>query len=86
MFVISPDLIMINPSITVVSSIATAIIGICCVSIGLTGFFKVKMNMTERILFVVAGILTLKPGYKTDLLGLILIIVVYYLQTRRMKK
>ena len=85
MFVISPDLIMINPGPTVISSIITAIIGICCVSIGLTGFFKAKMNVIERILFIIAGLLTLKPGYKTDLLGLVLIAVVYYLQTKKLK-
>ncbi len=83
MFVISPDLIMINPGPTVISSIITAIIGICCVSIGLTGFFKVKMNVVERVLFIVAGLLTLKPGYKTDLLGLVLIVVVYYIQNKK---
>ena len=85
MFVISPDLIMINPGPTVISSIITAVIGICCVSIGLTGFFKVKMNVVERVLFIVAGLLTLKPGYKTDLLGLVLIVVVYYIQNKKIK-
>ena len=43
------------------------------------------MNVVERVLFIVAGLLTLKPGYKTDLLGLVLIVVVYYIQNKKIK-
>ena len=82
MFVLSPELIMINPGITVIPKIITAIIGITCVSVGLTGYFKTNMNMLERIFLIIAGVLTLEPGFLTDIIGIVIIVVVYIYQSK----
>lgn len=85
MFVLSPELIMINPGITVIPKIITAIIGITCVSVGLTGYFKTNMNMLERIFLIIAGVLTLEPGFLTDIIGIVIIVVVYIYQSKKSK-
>lgn len=86
MFVLSPELIMINPSLAVIREIITAVLGIVCVSIGLTGYFKTNMNMFERILLVLAGVMTLEPGFVTDIIGIVIICSIYFVQTKKVGK
>ena len=48
-------------------------IGIYGVAAGLNGFVKRKLNWFVRILFIVGGLTLIIPGWKTDLVGLILV-------------
>jgi len=82
-FVMEPQLVMINPDWTVVIKIATALIGVVCVAVGLTGFFKAPMNPVERILIVIAGLLSVDPGLTTDAIGVAIIAAVFIFQVKK---
>ncbi|MGB0404993.1 MAG: TRAP transporter permease, partial [Fusobacterium sp.] len=49
-FVISPELILINPNISIVPKLITAVLGMICVAIGLTGYFKRNMNIVHKLI------------------------------------
>ncbi len=85
MFVLSPELLMINPSFAVIPKIITALVGIICVSVGLTGYFKANMNIVEKVLIVLAGVMTLDPRIMTDIVGVAIILGVYIVQTKKAK-
>lgn len=86
MFVISPELILINPTISIIPKLITAVLGISCVAIGLTGYFKSNLNLIERIALFAAGILFLNTSFSTDLMAFAIIAVIYFLQVKGIKK
>ena len=43
------------------------------------------MNMLERIFLIIAGVLTLEPGFLTDIIGIVIIVVVYIYQSKKSK-
>ena len=59
--------------VDVVTICLSAMIGIYGVAAGLNGFVKRKLNWFVRILFIVGGLTLIIPGWKTDLVGLILV-------------
>lgn len=85
MFVISPELILINPDISIIPKLITAVLGIVCVAIGLTGYFKKNMNILERVFIVAAGIMALNTGYLSDGVAIVIIAIIYFLQSKGSK-
>lgn len=84
-FVISPELILINPDISIIPKLITAVLGIVCVAIGLTGYFKKNMNILERVFIVAAGIMALNTGYLSDGVAIVIIAIIYFLQSKGSK-
>jgi TRAP-type uncharacterized transport system fused permease subunit len=85
-FVMEPQLIMINPTIFVIVKIFTALIGVVCVSVALTGYFKTNLNIIERALVLIAGLLTIEQRTWTDVIGIAIIVGVWIYQTIKAKK
>ncbi|MGF6905782.1 TRAP transporter permease [Fusobacterium sp. PH5-44] len=85
-FVLSPELIFINPTWMIVPKVISALLGIVCVAVSLTGFFKVNMTIIERLMLLLAGLLTIHQGYFTDAIGIALLAVVWVLQTKKEKQ
>ncbi len=85
MFVYEPSLLMIGPWPTVLSSCASAIIGVVLFAGGLHGYLLTAANYWQRPMLVVAGLLLIKPGWESDLLGavLALAVIVTQLMARR---
>jgi TRAP-type uncharacterized transport system fused permease subunit len=76
MFVYSPQLLLQNvefPSIII--TLITALIGVFLLATSGEGFLLVRMVFYERILFLIAAFLTIFPGVKTDLAGIVCILV-----------
>ena len=72
-FVFSPSLLLFGSWPEIVWSTITAIFGIVCLSIGIIGWFGNKIAYSVRILFAVAAIALIFPGWQSDTVGFILL-------------
>lgn len=87
MFVMSPELILQDNELTKAAlAIFTAIIGMIALSASLIGYFLDYTNKFERIILLIGGLLMIKPGGMTDIIGIILIIIVTIMQKKHIKK
>lgn len=87
MFVLQPQLLMIDTSLPQVSFILlTAIVGMIGVGAGMIGYWYVKLAWYERLISVIGGLLLLYPGGYTDIIGFSIIIVMLIIQFLRKKK
>lgn len=87
MFVFNPQILMINTTfVEVIPILITSLIGMFGVSAGLDGYVFRKCNFIERILFIVAGLLSIYPEFYTDIIGIGLIVVLIILQLLTRKK
>ena len=85
MFVYSPSLLMIGDWPTIISSCSSAMIGVVLFAGGLHGYLLSATNFWQRPMLVIAGLLLIKPGWESDLVGatLALIVIVTQLMARR---
>ena len=73
-FCFSPALLMIDTNAgEVVRIVITSFIGILGVAAGLEGYLKTKMNVLQRVIFVVSGLMLIFPSWITDIVGIVLI-------------
>ncbi len=61
LFVLSPSLILVGDTLSIVSSIAAVTIGIWFVSVAIAGYFLRPVALPMRLAFAIAGILALLP-------------------------
>jgi len=80
MFVYEPSLLAIGNPLTILTSCVSAVIGIMAFAAGLQGYWLREARIWERFLLVAAAVLLIKPGYVSDLAGLVLLGVVYAAQ------
>lgn len=87
MFIFNPQILMINTTfVEVIPILITSLIGMFGVSAGLEGYVFRKCNFIERILFIVAGLLSIYPEFYTDIIGIGLIAALIILQIITRKK
>lgn len=80
-FVLAPELLMINATAFTISySALTAIIGMWGVSMSMIGFCQNLLNLPQRLAFLVGGICMIIPGTLTDGIGIALIIATFFWQ------
>ena len=72
-FVLNPVLIMRGALGEIILGTITAVIGVCALAIMLQGYFLQLTKKLERVCFGLGGLLLLKPGLTTDLIGGILV-------------
>ena len=86
-FVLSPVLLMVDATpLAIVSVTLTALLGMIAISSALCGFLADHCRPYERLLLIIAGLLMIKPGGITDLVGLVLFVVILVMQYRRAKE
>ncbi|WP_300754235.1 TRAP transporter permease [uncultured Brachyspira sp.] len=86
MFIFNPDILMINTTIAdIIPILITSLIGMFGVSAGLEGYVFRKCKPYERILFIIAGLLSIYPEFYTDIIGIgvIAILVIIQIITKR---
>lgn len=84
MFVLSPTLLMINATAGgLVVTVATAIIGMVALSASLIGYLAAPLKFLTRGLLFGGGLLMIKPGFFTDVAGIIIFAVVLIMQMRK---
>jgi TRAP transporter 4TM/12TM fusion protein len=78
---LNPAMLLIDATpLEVIQIVITALIGIFGVSAGLSGFLIRPMNPLIRILSIIGGLTLLVPGVLTDVIGLVMIAVVFVIQ------
>lgn len=83
-FVLAPVLLMIDATAgTLIMALVTAIVGMTGISASLIGFFVTKPTKLERIVLLIGGLLMLKPGMLTDIIGFLMLAIVFFVQRRR---
>jgi TRAP transporter 4TM/12TM fusion protein len=83
MFVYSPELLMIGSWPDVLFAFARAGVGVFCLAAGLQGWLRGRATALERALLVTAGILLVVPSLMADAGGLMLLALVWGLQSVR---
>ena len=88
-FALSPAMLLIDTTVwEVVQIVATSIIGMFGVSMGLEGYCMKKLNIVFRIASILAGLLLIYPGTITDIIGIVIvagIMVEQYVTTKTKK-
>ena len=86
MFVLSPELLLMGDlDIDLLLSIVTALIGMIALSSSLIGYLADNMKFFERLILFAGGLMMIKPGIETDLIGILIFIAILILQIRRQK-
>jgi TRAP transporter 4TM/12TM fusion protein len=80
MFVYEPSLLMIGDWQDVAPSFITATIGTIILAASLQGYLIRSATIWQRAILFVAALCLIKPGWKTDLVGLALLAVVVAIQ------
>ena len=83
MFVYSPELLMIGPWPQILLSGGTAALGVICLAAGLQGWLRSRATFVDRALLLAAGFLFVVPWLVADVAGLVLLTIVYGLQSQR---
>lgn len=88
-FAFSPEMLIIGankPWYEIVLLVITALCGIYIISAGMEGYMFKNMPWWERIFALAGGLCMVIPGITTDLIGLVLILLVFILQKIGTKK
>jgi TRAP-type uncharacterized transport system fused permease subunit len=83
MFVYGPPLLIIGQPLEVVLAVSTALLGVIGLAVAGEGWMLGRTALWERGLSLVAALLLIKPGWKTDLIGLAIMSAVVLSQMRR---
>lgn len=75
MFAYSPELLVEGAWTAIVGAVVTAAVGVVCIALGTHGFLRRPLTRKVRAAFALAGLLLIKPGLWTDLLGLGLVLL-----------
>jgi len=86
MFIRSSTLLMQGSPMVILWDSFIACLGCIGCAIGLSGYFRYKMNLVTRIICVFGGLLMIMPGLITDTIGIILMIIVLIGNVRAAKK
>lgn len=94
MFVLNPILVLVNVDnlsaplflMMAIKAIVTALIGMIGLASGSTGFFKTSCQIWERVLLIVGGLMLIDPGTLTDIAGIGIILLIYFIQKAREKR
>jgi TRAP transporter 4TM/12TM fusion protein len=82
MFVYNSSLLLVGSVINISFAVLTSVIGVICLGAGITGYLRNATSVYERILLFAAAFLLIKPGWATDLIGLLSAGTVLMLQIR----
>ena len=93
-FALNPAMLFLNAEgviggvgvMDVAMIVVSALLGIYAVAAGLAGFFQAKLNVLFRLVLVAGGLLMLIPGGLTDIIGLAVLVGVYFIQKMAAKK
>jgi TRAP transporter 4TM/12TM fusion protein len=85
-FVYHPALLLQGTVIEVLEAVVTAVIGISLVAIAVEGYLFRPLDWVRRILLCGGGIITMIPGWKTDLLGLAIALPIVFWEWKKNRK
>jgi TRAP transporter 4TM/12TM fusion protein len=84
-FVYRPSFILIGDLPDILLTITTSVIGVIGFCGGIVGYLKSQIGWLNRLLLLIGGFLLIIPGYLTDIIGLCILIVVWFYEYRLRK-
>ncbi|MGE5304943.1 MAG: TRAP transporter permease, partial [Alphaproteobacteria bacterium] len=84
-FVYQPALLLHGSPGEVILAATTAVIGTIALAGAMTGYFFATISRLQRVLLFVAAITLIYPGWKSDLIGLALVVVTFAISTASTK-
>ncbi len=85
-FVYNPQLLLIGSMAEIIQAVLTSLIGVILLAVGLEGYGLSQVKSWERIVFIAAALLLIIPGWKTDLAGLFIGIIMLVVQVYRQRE
>lgn len=83
-FVYSPILVLVDVTAwKLIIGVISAIVGMIGVSSALIGYFSRKSKVWERLVLLIGGLLLITTGMITNVIGILLIVAVWYIQRQR---
>ena len=64
-------------------AVVTSLVGIVCLGAAIIGYLIHQTRIYDRILLFAAAFFLIKPGWATDIFGIICIIIIVFLQIKR---
>ncbi|MCX8023070.1 MAG: TRAP transporter permease [Syntrophorhabdaceae bacterium] len=83
MFVYSPALILKGNPLEVALASISALIGATALSASVVGYFKGELSWFKRVMAFCAALFLIKPGWITDVIGLVLMILIWVAQRKK---
>ena len=84
-FIYNPQLMLIGSTMEIIQAVITALIGTVFYATAMIGYWLRPAKLWERILLFVVAFALIWPGYVSDILGIVSIIVVTISQLKRPK-
>lgn len=75
--VYSPAILLIGEPLNIILAVVTSLIGAYTIAVATEGWLRKPLNKLGRIAFLAGGITMLMPGVKTDVIGIVLIVLGY---------
>lgn len=86
-FVLNPAILLIDTTpMEIVQMVITSVIGMIGVSTAMEGYMFTHANKFERAAFLVGGLLLIYPEAFTDIIGLVILVVMFLYQKRKSLK
>jgi len=82
-FLYEPAILLQGPLGDIVWVFITSCISILALTIALKGWWNISVNVWERVLFALGGMVMITPGYIRDLIGLSLIMIAHLVVMKR---
>ena len=87
MFVMSPELLLVDGlTLGLLISLITAIIGMVALSSSLIGYLAAPLKSFERVILGCGGLMLIKPGVETDIIGVAIFAAILFMQIRKKAK
>jgi len=86
MFVLNPELLLVD-GLTggLLISLVTALVGMVALSSSLIGYLADNLNSITRIILAIGGLMMIKPGIVTDIIGIAIFAVILFWQLKNKK-
>ncbi|MEN1761198.1 TRAP transporter permease [Anoxynatronum sibiricum] len=87
MFAMHPELVLVDwAPVSLAFSLATALIGMYAIAMGVSGFANERIGPLTRLLLAAGGLMLIDPRMVTNVGGIVIVVVVYGLLYLRNKK
>lgn len=86
-YVYNPILLFVDATpLPMIQSVLTALIGVFLLAMCTIGFYKTTLPWILRIIALVGAVALLDPGTVTDIIGLVILVSIHFIQVVRAKK
>ncbi len=84
MFVLSPELLLVyGVDSSLILALVTAIVGMVALSSSLIGYLAAPLLTWQRLILGAGGLMMIKPGLLTDIIGVAIFAAILFLQLKR---